>query len=305
MATRIKNIGGNQIAVESRGIDYVHHIDTRQVYHILLIENGFLTLKVDNEIVICCASSVFVLKENACVEFMEANMLSVQILRFNVQFLCPSVSYEMINSGEYSDFANTWGLFPLDIFYKSRLAIKRLLPLSSSEFSQVKQLSAGFAAELDELQNPRWSCRARSYLVLLLELLHQAYSSSLNTNLLEYDIRDRHIWVTKILKEIHSRYTEQLRVRSLTQLVKINKNTVEKEFKMITGRSINEYIITYRLRCACFLLATNELKITEIARKCGYKDVAFFCKQFKDRVSMTPMEYRKNIVSGRKALFTI
>lgn len=299
MTTRIKNVCKNLIAVESLETDYIYHIDTCQAYHILLINNGFLTLQVDNEVVICCASSVFMLKENACVEFIEANMLSVQVLRFDVSFLCPSVSYEMINSGQYGNFAEQGGLFPLEIFYKPKLPIQRLLPLSTSEFLQAKQLSAGFTAELKSSQNPRWSRRARLYLGLLLELIHQAYCNFLNSNLLGYDVRDRHIWITKILKEIHSRYTEKLSVQFLAELVKI-KNTIEKEFKKITGLSINEYIITYRLRCACFLLATNELKISEIAVKCGYKDVAFFCVQFKDRISMTPMEYRKNIVRGRK-----
>ena len=307
MVTRKKNICGSLIAVESMDADYIYHLDTYQIYHILLIGNGFLKLKVDNEVIICCAPSVFVLKENTCVEFMEANMLSVQILRFDVSFLCPSVSYEMINSGKYADFANNWGLFPLEVFYKTKLPIHRLLPLSTSEFLQAKQLSDGFTIELEDPQNPRWSCRARSYLGLLLELIHQVYSDSIsmNSSLLRYDIRDRHIWITKILKEIHSRYAEKLCIQSLAQLVKINRNTIEKEFKMITGLSINEYIITYRLRCACFLLATNELKITEIALKCGYKDTAYFCTQFKERLSMTPMEYRKNIVNGRKALLSV
>lgn len=300
--TRIKNICGNLIAVELLETDYVYCMDTHQAYHIILIDNGFLTLRVDEDIVTCCAPSAFVLKENMRVEFMTANMLSARICRFDVSFLCPLVNYEMINNGEYTDFADKGGLFPLDIFYKPKLPSHRLLPLSETEFSQATRLTAEFATELKDQKNPRWSCRARLCLGLLLELLHQSYCDSLNANIVWYDTKDKHIWVTKILKEIHSHYAEKIRVQSLADLVKINKNTVQKEFRAITGLSVNEYIIMYRLRCASLLLATNELKICEIAARCGYTDVAFFCTQFKERFSMTPTEYRKNIVSDRRTV---
>ena len=149
----------------------------------------------------------------------------------------------------------------------------------------------------------RWSCRARLYLNAILELLYQVYCDYLNDNIMNYDIKDPHVWVSLILQKIHNNYSKNISLITLSKDIHINKSTVAKYFRDIIGYSVTEYIIDYRIKCACYSLSTTEIKIGELSVECGFTSEAYFIKQFKARVGMTPSEYRKNKVNERKMAF--
>ena len=63
------------------------------------------------------------------------------------------------------------------------------------------------------------------------------------------------------------------------------------------GKSLRSYIIDYRLERARELLLSNDCNVAEIAIKSGFCSSSYFVKLFKEKESVTPLEYRKRNAS--------
>lgn len=304
MSTRCKYSCGRLVEVDFLYTDNCFRINPKQCYHVILIENGVLSLEINGEHLNCSAPCVLALKEDLEVEFVSSHMLTAKGIRFGVSFLNPNITFDLINSGKYESGAENWGFFPLKPFYNPKKAIQRCFGLTLLEFINMKKLFSSFHNAIEKQIDFRWSCRARQHLEMILELVFRVYSDYSNTKIQIFDPKDKNVWVSMILKEIHSRYSETLTVRSLADQIGINKTTVEKGFREVTGSSINNYLVNYRLSCASKLLSTTELNVSEISIQCGYHNPTFFNRQFKTRMGFTPLEYRKKIVESRKYEFS-
>lgn len=67
---------------------------------------------------------------------------------------------------------------------------------------------------------------------------------------------------------------------------------VSQMLKKKLGITLKQYVIAYRLRTACALLATTEKTTAEIAEQTGFTDASYFTKSFKSSFGKTPKEYR-------------
>lgn len=283
--------------------DNCQNIDTSQHYHIILISKGSLTLNIDDRILTFVAPCVVLLKENLRVVFVSSHILQSSIIKFHVGFLNINITYDLINSGKYETEMEKYAFIPLNVFCEKSDKYFGFLPLSKDTYMQIGDLFLKFNSAIMNQTDKRWSCRARLYLNAILELLYQVYCDYLNDNIMNYDIKDPHVWVSLILQKIHNNYSKNISLITLSKDIHINKSTVAKYFRDIIGYSVTEYIIDYRIKCACYSLSTTEIKIGELSVECGFTSEAYFIKQFKARVGMTPSEYRKNKVNERKMAF--
>ena len=64
-------------------------------------------------------------------------------------------------------------------------------------------------------------------------------------------------------------------------------------FKKFRGKSVSEYLLDYRMRCACELLASTNYPIQLVAASVGYNDQFCFSKIFHAKTGRSPSEYRK------------
>ena len=70
-------------------------------------------------------------------------------------------------------------------------------------------------------------------------------------------------------------------------------SSLESNFRSIYGMSPYRYFIKLRMEEAERLLAKTSYTVTEIAMRCGYENLFYFCNAFKKHSGMTPTEYRK------------
>jgi len=63
-------------------------------------------------------------------------------------------------------------------------------------------------------------------------------------------------------------------------------------FRLRTGKTLPEYLNELRVGRACSLLAHEELKVTDIALECGFRNLANFNRQFRNITRMAPRDYR-------------
>ena len=80
----------------------------------------------------------------------------------------------------------------------------------------------------------------------------------------------------------------------------INKFYLTHLFKDTLGIPPLKYLIQKRVSLAKKLLVNTDKPINDIAKACGYLDIAYFCRVFKKVENMTPLDYRKKMsVSAR------
>lgn len=65
-------------------------------------------------------------------------------------------------------------------------------------------------------------------------------------------------------------------------------------FKNGIRQSPVSYLIQYRLKKAAELLANTEMKVAVTSEECGFHDVPYFYRKFKEIYGISPIEYRKS-----------
>lgn len=261
---------GRVVNIDFFQSDSCKKIDTENKYHIILIEKGSLTLKINNQIITFASPCIITLKEDLAIDFVRSHTLVAKIIQFDVSFLNINITYDMINSGQYEKDMEKYGFIPLYAFYQKSDRFSYGLPLSKDALSQINELFLQFHLAIYNQTDKMWSCRARLYLNAILELLYQIYTNYLEQNIITYDIKNTHVWISLLLEQIHNHYQQPISLNSLSKFVHINKTTVAKRFKELIGCSVTEYINNYRIQCACYSLSTTALSIGEIARKNGF-----------------------------------
>lgn len=73
-----------------------------------------------------------------------------------------------------------------------------------------------------------------------------------------------------------------------------------RSFRAVTGKSPVEYVNDYRVQKAALLLTETNEYIADIATRVGFPDVNYFSRVFKKIKAISPTEYRKKRIEGRK-----
>lgn len=98
-----------------------------------------------------------------------------------------------------------------------------------------------------------------------------------------------------ILQFINENYTSDISREGLASAVDISPNYLSTLFITYTGKKINEYINSLRIKDAARQLAETDEKIIDIALSTGFDTLATFIRNFKKETGKTPSEYRENV----------
>ncbi|MGG1660275.1 helix-turn-helix domain-containing protein [Brevibacillus sp. NRS-1366] len=101
----------------------------------------------------------------------------------------------------------------------------------------------------------------------------------------------RHI--EQMMEWIEVHYQKGFSLESLARSLHISTFHASHLFREETGCTLSQYVLARRIREACFLLATTDKSITEVGRQTGFNSSAYFCKQFKKQMGLSPQSFRK------------
>ena len=73
----------------------------------------------------------------------------------------------------------------------------------------------------------------------------------------------------------------------------VSPSHLQRLFKHETGLRMGEWLITFRLQKAAYLLANSYLSVKEIARAVGYEHVSSFIRAFERSYLLTPTRFRE------------
>lgn len=107
------------------------------------------------------------------------------------------------------------------------------------------------------------------------------------------ETKDKH--VVKALQFIHNNFLSNPGVEDIALHCGISSRYLRRLFLSQTGMQLVDYKHHLRMKLAFELLQDNDLRLTEIAHRCGYGTQQYFCKVFKDSFGVNPGEQRRKL----------
>ncbi|HEX5875294.1 MAG TPA: AraC family transcriptional regulator [Pyrinomonadaceae bacterium] len=98
--------------------------------------------------------------------------------------------------------------------------------------------------------------------------------------------------VKMVIRFIEANGDRQLSLNEIAQSINVSPWHLCRLFKMGTGTSVNQYLLTLRMQKAKELLETTCLRVKEIMNQVGIRDESHFARTFKKLYRVSPSQYR-------------
>ncbi len=174
-------------------------------------------------------------------------------------------------------------------FYKGNQRTPPKLHLDIAEQKRVSRLFTNMITE----QNSRetgWRALIRCELTSLLINFARAYEKRV-INAGRSDVYPN--YVVRALEIIDEAYQNAgLSVVGIAKDSGVSPDYLSRQFKMLTGVGVQEYIRRYRFAKATQLLTEGE-PVGEVSAKVGFSSISHFSREFKKEMGETPSEYAK------------
>src|SRR5437879_9938326 len=90
------------------------------------------------------------------------------------------------------------------------------------------------------------------------------------------------------------RADEEITVEAVTKELGYTRQYVSGRFHRTTGRLLSHFLKEKRLEKAARLLKAGNLRVSMVARRCGFDSENYFRPQFRERCGMSPRQFRSN-----------
>ena len=99
--------------------------------------------------------------------------------------------------------------------------------------------------------------------------------------------------INDLLEYINQNYMHNIKLKDISSEMGYTQSYLSSVFTNTLGISFTKHLQNIRVAHACELLTGTEKSIDEIAELCGYNDIKFFRKLFKDKMKMSPADFRR------------
>lgn len=127
--------------------------------------------------------------------------------------------------------------------------------------------------------------------IIVINILIELYDKHLIS--IENNVKKTDFEIVKMaLNYIRQNYNKKITLDELSKHTLISKFTLSRDFKRFTKMTIVEYINQYRCKQAIKFLQEGK-NISEAAMLCGFNNMSFFTKTFKQYIGTLPSEVKK------------
>lgn len=96
---------------------------------------------------------------------------------------------------------------------------------------------------------------------------------------------------------IHQHYQTSIKMTELAALTHLTERTLLRRFHKALDLSPSDYLQHTRIQKACDLLESSNLSVESIAHEVGYSDTSAYRKAFKQRMGLSPSQFRQRFAS--------
>lgn len=105
--------------------------------------------------------------------------------------------------------------------------------------------------------------------------------------------------IERVLDYINKTPLDQITLKEAAESIHINPSYLSQLFKQQLNKKFVDYITELRIEESKRLLHNTTLRMSEIAERVGYSDLAYFSNNFKRIVGCSPSEYRNINIKTR------
>ena len=117
--------------------------------------------------------------------------------------------------------------------------------------------------------------------------------SSVNRKTMVQSGKMRDTYIKEAISFIELNYGRAISVEDIADFCNINRSYLNRLFKESTGKTLQNFLMYYRMNRAAELLKVSELTVNEIGKRCGYQNQLHFSRAFKTIFGLSPMQWRK------------
>lgn len=89
-------------------------------------------------------------------------------------------------------------------------------------------------------------------------------------------------------------FNRDISLTEVADLIFMTRTSFCRFFLDRTKRTFSDFLIDFRINHAKKLLKKTDKKISNISDLCGFNNLSFFNKKFKEKLEETPKNYRKS-----------
>ncbi len=201
------------------------------------------------------------------------------------------MQYSISNSDCIFDFRNTWNEVEIKIHNNYFKKYHQVFELTTEK----QNVCCNTQAKLYELFNCNLTGIARSMYIesIILYLVFQVQKNNLifqvNCDTCYFDNKPSELDKIHRAKEfIINNLDDNITIPILANLVATNECYLKKGFKLVTGKTVFEFIQENRMEKGKHLIQNSSKSIADIALLTGYASVSSFSQSFKNYFGITP-----------------
>jgi AraC-like DNA-binding protein len=86
---------------------------------------------------------------------------------------------------------------------------------------------------------------------------------------------------------------DDVTVEAVSREIGFTRQYVSGKFHRTTGRLLSDFLKEKKLEKAAKLLKAGNLRVSDVARRCGFDSENYFRQQFRERFGMSPRQFRR------------
>ena len=142
-----------------------------------------------------------------------------------------------------------------------------------------------------------WVVKGEGYYYECISLLYKIFAELQKQN---YIPERQYQAMRPAIQHIEEHFLEnKISVETLAALCGISPSYLKKLFIKKFGVPPTKYIIGLKINYACDLLQSGLYNVTQIADMCGYTDIYFFSRQFKEYMGISPSAFADKYKSSK------
>ena len=108
-------------------------------------------------------------------------------------------------------------------------------------------------------------------------------------------------WLSEACRRIRNPENLALGLPKFREICGKDMSYINRAMRKYMNSTPTEFVNDARLRYAAWLLETSAYSTSEISSICGFSDLPYFCRKFKDKYDYTPTQFRKNAVGAAES----
>lgn len=99
--------------------------------------------------------------------------------------------------------------------------------------------------------------------------------------------------IKAMLSVIHDQYGSELSTQAIAAAASVSESECLRCFRSTIGTTPIQYLKQYRIQQAAIQLTKTQNKISDIASRCGFQDMSYFTRTFREIMGCVPTKFRQ------------